>query len=131
MRTILLKLASLLFILCCSVMGHAQTVTTTAGSVNQCPGEAISPVTVTGFNGVGAFSMVLLVNPSILDYTGYQDVNPALNNGVLVINEENGSVYLSWHGYAAASITDGSVLVKLVFTGSVGTTSLTWDTQTA
>lgn len=126
----MLKLVPLLLILCWSGILRSQAVTTTAGSLALCSGETTIPITVTGFTGVGAFSMALIVNPAILEYTGYQDINVELIGGAFIANEENGIIYLSWYGYAASTISDGSVLVKLVFTGNAGSSSLNWDTQT-
>ncbi|MEI7982517.1 MAG: hypothetical protein WCI71_12760, partial [Bacteroidota bacterium] len=131
MRTIILKLAPLLIFLSWSGILRSQTVTTTVGQVTNCPGEITIPVEVTGFTGVGAFSMALNLNASILSYAGFQNLNPALNTETFVANGENGIIYLSWYGAAAATITNGSILVELKFIGSSGFTTLNWDTQTA
>ena len=130
MRTGTRKLLMLLFILGWSGVLRSQTIITTIGSVTHCPGEIILSVNVTGFTGVGSFSMVLNVNPAIVDYTGFQNLNPALAAGTFLANEVNGSIYLSWFGGASATISNGSVLVELICNGYSGSSGLNWDTQT-
>lgn len=130
MKALIYKWIPLIFIIGMPVIVQSQTVITTAGSATSCPGEITISVNVTGFAGVGAFSMVLNVNPSVVGYTGYQNLNSALSNGAFVANEQGGKIYLLWYGNAAATIPNGTSLIVLKFNGSVGTSAMAWDTQT-
>ncbi|MFZ4521952.1 MAG: cohesin domain-containing protein [Bacteroidales bacterium] len=105
-------------------------IITTCGTVTACPGQVVIPVNVTDFIGVAAFSLTLKFNPAIVNYTGYQSLNPAVSGGIFTVNASDGSVYLTWSNIAAATIANGGLLIELKFTGVPGTSNLAWDTQT-
>lgn len=105
-------------------------VTTTLSASSICPGSAIIPVTVTGFQSVAAFSLVFSYDTTVLTYTGYQALNPLLApSGTFVANAQGGKVYLAWSSTGAVSAGDGT-LVELLFTAVTGTSNLTWDLVT-
>jgi len=106
-------------------------VITTLVSVTSCPGSMVVPVTVTDFIGVASFSLALKFNTSTLTYSGYQNLNASLSGGSFAINAVNGCVYLTWSRTTAATITGGGTLIELIFTGTPGSSAMTWDTQTA
>jgi hypothetical protein len=130
MKKLIQQLVPLVFMIGMSSVMQSQTVITTAGSATSCPGEITIPVHVTGFAGVGAFSMVLNMNSLSLSYISYQNLNPELNAGTFIANFNNGNLYLAWFGYTAATIPNGSLLLELKFNGFAGTSPLIWDTQT-
>jgi hypothetical protein len=105
-------------------------VTTNGQSFTECPGSTVYSVTVNEFIGIGAFSMVLSFNESVLSYTGYNSLNTNLSGGMFAINEADGKVYISWSNTAAVTIPNGSVLIELLFDSSPGTSPMNWDTQT-
>ena len=109
--------------------GHAQTITTTAGSVTSCPGEIQVPVNVTNCNGIGAISLVLNFDNTRLTYLGYTNLNSALTVGMLIINGTGNKVVISWINTTAANLGN-STMVQLRFSSVPSTTNLTWDTQT-
>ena len=93
---------------------------------SSCPNEVFScPVTVSNFNNVGAISLALNYNPSVLSFVGVADVNDALGSG-LMANASNGTVYISWYSTQGVSIGNDNLL-QLQFTGQTGSSSLTWD----
>jgi hypothetical protein len=104
-------------------------LTTTLPTVNICPGNTTVPLAITNFTEVAAFSLVFSYNPSLLDYDGYQNLNPALSGGSVVVNAMNGKVYLSWASATAVTIGDGNI-AEIKFIASAGTGSLTWNVQT-
>lgn len=105
-------------------------VVTTCGTVSTCPGQLVVPITVVDFTNVGSFSMALQFSSSVLTYTGYQNLNTALNGGNFVANAALGTVFLSWTRLTAATIGSGGTLIELKFNGLPGASSLSWDTQT-
>jgi hypothetical protein len=129
MKTLILKIIPLLFIFILPGIIHAQTITTTAGTVTSCPGEIVVPIDVTNFNGVGAISLMLNYNNSVLTYLGYQNVHAALSTGLLIVNSTGSKVIVSWASTTPATFGSGT-LIQFRFTGVPGTSSLTWDTQT-
>ena len=73
------------------------TIVTSVGSVSTCPDEAFSvPITVTNCNNVGAISLALNFNGSVVTYLGYENANEELANGTMRVNAARGTVYLTW-----------------------------------
>jgi len=129
MKTLLLKIILLLIVINWSGFIQAQPIVTTAGSVTSCPGEIQVPLNVTNCNGIGAISLVLEFNSTILSYLGYQNLNPALSGGLLIVNSVGNKVIISWANSTAANIGNGT-LMQLRFTATPGSGNLAWDTQT-
>ena len=107
----------------------AQTINTTAGSVTSCPAEILVPVNVTNFNSVGAVSLVLNFDSSVLTFLGYQNLHATMAAGQLVVNAAGNSVYIIWVSSSGATIGSGTMM-NLRFDAVPGTSNLTWDTQT-
>jgi hypothetical protein len=129
MKALILKLLPLLFLMVWPGIVRAQTITTTAGSLQSCPGEIIVPIMVTNCNGVGAISLVLDCNSAVLTYNGYQNLHSQLASGLLIIHSTGSHVTFSWANTVAANIGDDT-LVELKFLAVTGTSSLNWDIQT-
>lgn len=123
----------IIFILCLSAAliqgGLGQVINTSVGNQTVCPGTVVVPIVVTNCNGVCGISLALGFNSQVLTYQSYQNLNPALNNGLLIINQAASKVFISWANTTAANIGNDT-LVKLVFTSSPGISNLNWDTQT-
>ena len=103
-------------------------VTTAPPALSACSGTSIqAPVTVTGFTNIGAVSLTLLYDPTVLTY------NSVTNNsgfpGLLFGGATPGKVVVA--GYVTSPITypDNSTFFTVNFTGSTsgGSTVLTWD----
>ena len=105
------------------------TIHTSIAGTSACPGTEFGvAVSATNFNNVGAISLALNYNPDILTYTGYSNVNSALNSGDLVVNATDGTVYVSWSSANGATIGNGT-LFSFLFTGVTGSTGLQWNTS--
>lgn len=104
---------------------------TTCGSGTVCPGQLVIPVTVNDFIDVGSFSLTLAFNPAVLTFTGHQNLHPNLAPGSFVSNASGGKVYLTWYHSAGVTLPAASTLAEIIFTGVPGSSSLTWDIQTA
>lgn len=110
--------------------GKAQNapITSIADYSNQLPGEIFVPVTVTGFNSIGAGSLTLEYDPSAMTFIeGIK--NPALT-GFFAIGDNPAPsgmrrIVIGWFGNAL-NLPDGSTLVNLKFNFLGGTTNLTW-----
>ncbi len=114
-----------------AVLTVLPNILTTCGSATTCPGQVIIPVNVTDFIGVASFSLALNYNPSVLTYTGFQNLNAAMSlAGIFSANASGGVVYLTWSSTGPATIAGGGLLIELVFTGVPGSSALNWDTQT-
>jgi len=129
MKTKLIIIISVLFIITWPGLLQSQTIVTTAGSPSECPGDIVVPITVTNCNGVGAISLVFQFDTGVLTYLNYENVHPDLSTGLLIVNQTGDKVIISWASTTAANIGNGT-LMDIRFTGVTGSSSLTWDTQT-
>lgn len=109
--------------------GINQTIITTVATMTSPPGLVIVPVSVIDFYNVGAISLVLEYDDVSLSYLGYQNLNPSLNAGLLIINANSGKVFTSWISSTPVNL-GSNVLYELKFqtTGTSGV--LNWDTST-
>ncbi|MEZ5198460.1 MAG: cohesin domain-containing protein [Bacteroidales bacterium] len=128
MKTKLIKYISILFIIALPLLLQSQTINTSAGTVSECPGDIVVPINVTNCNGVGAISLVLQFNTSILTFLNYENINPQISSGFLIVNNSGDKVIISWANTNAANIGDGK-LMDLRFSGITGSSSLSWNTQ--
>jgi hypothetical protein len=95
-----------------------------------CGGEIVVPINVQNCDNVGSISLALNYDSTKLTFIGYQELNPLLPGGLLIVNGTGTKVFFSWASTTPANIGN-STLVKLVFQGNAGiNTQLTWDTQT-
>ncbi len=112
-----------------AILTVLSNILTTCGTATVCPGQVIIPINVTDFIGVASFSLALNYNPAVLNFTGYQNLNVALADGMITANTVGGKVYLTWASNSVATIATAGLLVELKFTGIPGSSTLTWDTQ--
>jgi hypothetical protein len=109
----------------------AGTIITTAGYLNTCPGGNISiPITVSNLADVASISLKMNYDVSSLTYVGYQNLNPALTNGLIEIAATNGQVALGWLNVTPITIANGAVLVEYQFNYIQNFSPLTWDLTT-
>ena len=104
------------------------TIVTSVGSVSTCPGVFSVPVTVTNCNNVGAISLALNFNQSLVTYIGYENANTQLNNGTMRLNATNGTVYFTWASSNHTLEIGNDELISLVFRSTAGNSSLSWNT---
>ncbi len=128
MKTLILKILPLLIIVFWATGARAQ-IGTTAATLTSCPGAIVVPLTVTNCNGIGAISLILNFDNAVLTYTGYQNLNPLMTSGLLIINSTANKVVISWANTTAANFGNGT-LVELKFNAVTSTSTLAWDTQT-
>ncbi len=106
------------------------TILCTAGNFTGCSGSVSVPVNVTNFNAVAAVSLTMIINGSLHTYSGVSNVNPALLNGSLLVNQSGNILVVSWFSLSVASLGNGT-LFNLNFNGNfVGAGTINWDSQT-
>ncbi len=92
---------------------------TTAGSASSCPGETITiPVTVTAFSQISAVSLRLDFDSTMLQYSGYSNLNASLPGCMLNVIPVSGTqkkILIVWSQLAALNLTNGSTIVDLNF----------------
>ncbi|MCX6270024.1 MAG: cohesin domain-containing protein [Bacteroidetes bacterium] len=104
-------------------------IRTTLETVTGCPGNIAVKISVTNLSNVSSISLSFYYNNSILTYQGYQDLNPALASGTLLINPLANKINLAWFSLTPISISNG-VLLEIKFSGNSGVSQLTWDSIT-
>ncbi len=111
-------------------IASSQTITTTAGTINSCPGTITIPVNVTNFNDVASISLTLEYSETMMNYTGYINTHPQLTNGTLLINGTNNKVIISWFSLNPLNI-GSTKLIELEFDYIKDNADLRWDTATS
>ena len=125
----LLKILTVIMFGISGIVSAQNGPVTVAGSFfNQTPGQITIPLTVTGFNGIGAISLTLEYDPTVLTYIqGTQ--NPGLTGFLAIADNALPSgmhrIIFGWFG-SAVSLPDGSSLVNLNFNYLGGSTDLIW-----
>lgn len=113
-----------------SVAQYIPTIVTSLGSVTTCFDQVFSiPVNVTNCNNVGAISLVLNYNSSLVTYAGYETPNPALENGYMRVNATDGKVYFTWASSNQALQLGNDQLISFAFKSEAGNSNLTWNTS--
>ena len=106
------------------------TIVTSTGSAATCADMSFAiPVTVTNCNNVGAISLVLRYNASLVTYFGYENVNDELAGGTLRVNAVDGAVYITWASANQVLNIGNATLLSLLFTSKSGNSSLTWEQE--
>jgi len=101
----------------------------TADTRTFCFGDPLPlPAYVEGFAGVIAFDLQLSFDPLVLNYTGYNQVNQALLNGILDITKvDAGILLIHWEGPMPVNMPSGEKLLDLVMQPVIaGNTQLQW-----
>lgn len=104
---------------------------TNAGSVNSCLNQQLSiPITVTNFNQITALSLRLDFNPTMIDFTGYTNLNSSLNGcliNVVAVSSTLKKVLIIWSNINPLTLENGSKLVDLQFILLSGSPVITFN----
>ena len=107
---------------------YNQVINNFVGTVTPCTGSVVVPVTVQNCTGVGAISLKLLYNTSLLSFTGFQNINGLFSSGMLYTNQNNGEIIFSWADVNPVNLGSGT-LFELVFSSIIGSAYINWNTQ--
>lgn len=108
---------------------ESSAIDVTVGSVEACAGEIVVPVTVANVNNVASISLTLSFDPSVLTYTHYSDVNPALDGGMYSINVIGNQIKFGYFSITPLQFGNG-LLFNYHFTSEGGISDLSWDITT-
>ena len=112
-----------------TVNQYIPTIATSLGTVTTCFDQVFSiPVNVTNCNNVGAISLALEYNSSLVTYVGYESANAELSNGYMRVNASNGRVYFTWATSGQALQMGNGQLISFAFRSAAGNSQLTWNT---
>jgi hypothetical protein len=115
------------FLLMFSMIAKTQNApVTTAGTVAGLGPTVVTPITVTDFIDIGAISLTMDYNFSIVQITGVIP-NVNLPGFTADFTTTPGRIIMGWYATSGVTLSDNSVLVDISFTGLVtGATDLTW-----
>ena len=71
-------------------------IITTLGNDSSCNTATNIPIDVEEFNGVAAISLTLVYDTNIVSFSTYQNPNPALAPGTLIVNSDSGHIVIAW-----------------------------------
>ncbi len=115
---------SLLFI---PTMMRSQ-IYTSLPDISSCNGNVTIPVLVSNFNNVGAITLTLEFDSTLIKYTGFQQRHPSVQS--MLINKLNNTLYLTWASVSSVNIGNDT-LIKLNFNFLSDSAKLKWDTLNA
>jgi len=118
------KFSGVVFLLIAILTNHSalgqNAPITTAGSISVCPNGTVSvPVTVTNFTQITAVSLRLDINPTLLDYTGYSNLNSSLSGclvNAITVSSTLKKIIIVWSDVTPLTLSNGSKLIDLNFT---------------
>jgi len=120
---------SLFILLFTCPIALSQEIITRVENATSCTEMISVPVTVQNCYGVAAISLVLQFDNTMLSYTGYQNKHPSLG-GFFFVNENNGSIILSWASLNPINISFGT-LIEYNFVSTGGVSFFYFDTLTS
>jgi hypothetical protein len=105
---------------------------TTAATINDpSPGSITVPITVTNFQNIGAISLSLDYDHSVLNFVGGTQ-NPSIPGWFIITDNDLGNgfhrILMGWYGNSI-SLPDGSSIMDIEFTYIDGSTTLAWFNQ--
>jgi hypothetical protein len=100
------------------------------GSSN-CPGPLVLPVLVQNADSVGSISLKMNIDTMVLHYEGYQNIHPALQTGMLLINKSNSQIIMSWFSLQPANFGNTSLVELKFYYHSADSTYVAWDDSVA
>jgi hypothetical protein len=120
--------ALLLFMPGMSIKAQNAPVTSVPVTGNAVPGLITVPVTVRGFNNIGAISLTLQYDYSVLNFI-QGSKNPLLPGSFYVTDNDEGDgsrrITMGWYG-AGITLPDSSYIMNLQFSYISGNTLLQW-----
>lgn len=115
-----------------AILPQATPVTTAGQVINAVMGDTSVPVpvTVTGFNNIGQFTLTMKFDTTRVRYVS-STTNPALQGMTVTYTHPSGNtqgkLVFTWTGASNVSLPDGSEIAGLVFHYITGTGNLNWS----
>jgi predicted transcriptional regulator len=128
-------IAAFLTVFMMTTVSFSQTITTTLGDINACPGDnVVVPMDVTNFNNVSSISLVVYFDSTQINFITEQNLAPGLAGPLFLLNslplnnnpDYNKQVRISWFGFAPLNVGAG-VLMEFVFYYEGDTAELVWS----
>lgn len=109
-----------------TVAASNQVVGIGAPQLTACLNQTVSlPIQVSQFNGVGAFSLSLQYDTTLLQYAGFT-ANAAIQNGVVVNGNFGNTVRISWFNVQPVNLGNATLINLQFTTRALGQSGLSW-----
>ena len=94
----------------------SQIIDAIAGDGSTCIGNATaSPLILNNFTDVSRFHVMLTYEQDLITCDGYMQVNPVLEDSLIVTTNTSGEVHINWEGQSPISLPNNSLMTELVF----------------
>lgn len=94
----------------------SQIIAAIAGNGSTCIGNATaSPLILNNFTNVSRFHVILTYEQDLITCDGYMQVNPVLEDSLIVSTNTSGEVHINWEGQSPISLPNNSLMTELVF----------------
>ena len=94
----------------------SQIIDAIAGDGSTCIGNATaSPLILNNFTDVSRFHVMLTYEQDLITCDGYMQVNPAIEDSLIVSTNTSGEVHISWEGASPISLPNNALMTELVF----------------
>ncbi|MCX6270911.1 MAG: GEVED domain-containing protein [Bacteroidetes bacterium] len=103
-------------------------IITSAPVLETCPGSLSVPLIIQNGDGIASLSLTLGFDSAVLSFSGFQNPNPLLSEGFLIVNATGSQALMGWYSIYPVTISEDTLL-ELLFTAQTGYSSLTWITQ--
>ncbi len=97
--------------------------------VDVCAGLINYPIIVDHFTQISSLSLTIDFNSQYITYSGYENPNPVLSNGTLLVNSSNSKIEIGWFSVSPVTISMDTLL-ELKLQASTGSSEITWDLLT-
>ena len=99
----------------------SQIIDAIAGDGSTCIGNATaSPLILNNFTDVSRFDVMLTYDQDLIMCDGYMQVNPVLEDSLIVSTNIFGEVHISWEGQSPVSLPNNALMTELVFSAIDG-----------
>ena len=94
----------------------SQIIAAIAGNGSTCIGNATaSPLILNNFTDVSRFHVMLTYDQDLITCDGYMQINPVLEDSLIVSTNTSGEVHISWEGQSPVSLSNNTLMTELVF----------------
>jgi len=110
-----------------TVAAGAQVVGVSVPQLTACLNQTVSiPIQVNQFNGVGAFSMSLNYDTTLLQFAGFT-ANSAVQSGLVVNGNFGNAVRISWFNVQPVNLGSTTLITLQFTTRALGQSGLVWS----
>lgn len=106
-------------------------ISVVAPDITSCATQIVFPIVLVKSIGVGAISLTLNFDASVMTFDGFQNLHPGLLNGFYtIVNPNANQVYISWYSVTPLNIVYDTLVELLFHSNNGGYSTITFDQVT-